>query len=199
MLGVCGALAACGSNPYQAELDLEFAPGVLTALPCRPADVTIMQPFGVVTLPDEPYRFHNGIDISTASGDPFYACAPGRVEKIELDTGVGWPGTNYRISIRVSRTRVVDYHFEIGGSRPESERRANIFVSEGDYVEAGQHIANLIVLGGAAHVHFGVIENNNMDQCPLKFFSAEAAREFEAMYDQPQVEKRPAWRENLCE
>jgi murein DD-endopeptidase MepM/ murein hydrolase activator NlpD len=191
--------ANCGKNPYQAALDLEFASGLLTVLPCQPEDVVAMQPFGVVPLSSEPFRSHNGIDLLTTDRAPFFSCAPGRVEKVIFNTGVGLPGTNYRIHIRVNRTVVVDYHFEINGSRPESEQRACVFVAEGDYVRAGQHIADLIVLGDAAHVHFGIMEGERMDQCPLRFFSAQAAARFEAMYDQPQVEKRPDWRENLCE
>lgn len=158
-----------------------------------------MQPFGVVTLPGEPFRSHNGIDLLTTDRAPFFSCATGRVEKVEFNTGAGLPGTNYRIWIRVNRSVVVDYHFEINGSQPESERRACVFVAEGDYVRAGQHIANLLVLGDAAHVHFGIMEDERMNRCPLAFFLPEKAREFEAMYDQPQVDKRPGWRENLCE
>lgn len=58
-------------------------------------------------------------------------CADGEIEKVELNTGAGLPGTNYRLVIKVAKNLELDYHFEIGGSVSEPERNRNILVSKG--------------------------------------------------------------------
>ncbi|MCX8093349.1 MAG: hypothetical protein N3E50_04200, partial [Candidatus Goldbacteria bacterium] len=103
---------------------------------------------------------------------------------------------NYRIVIQVSARVYLDYHFEIGGYISEEERKRNIFVKKGDYVKAGQKIANLISLVDYAHVDFGIKMDDKRDKCPLYFFTTQAATKLELLFDS--VEKRPN-RDNLCE
>jgi len=144
-------------------------------------------------------RYHNGIDFNTISRGRFLACADGEVEKIEVNTGKGLPGTNYRIVIRVAKKLELDYHFEIGGSISEAERNQNIFVSKGNKVKAGQHIANLIVIDSdIAHVHFSVLENGEVIKCPLDYFSRNVADLLEQLYDaNPRVYSH-SLNPNLC-
>ncbi len=200
VLSVVGlSILGCGKNPYTEQLDLTFGEAILTHLPCNPEDVTIMQPYGVVSAPNEDYRFHDGIDISTQSGDPFYSAADGFVDQVFYETGMGYPGNNYRIVIRMNKDVTIDYHFETGGYIGEQERRNNIFVSKGDQVTAGQHIGNLIVLGDAGHVHFGIYTDDSGQAIPLDYCTPEVEQQFEAMFDQPSVERRPDWRINIRE
>ena len=193
-----GMLATCGRNPY--ATDPLFRPDIpkLDLLPCDTSAVTFIGPYGTIPKLDGTTRFHNGIDITTVDGGKFYSCAEGVVTRVELNTGVGYPGTNYRIWIKVSSQATIDYHFEIGGSMPEQRRRDNIFVTVGQRVRAGQHIANLIFAGDGCHVHFWVMENGSDAQCPLTYFTADAATRFERLFDSPWVEKSPG-RPDLCQ
>jgi len=171
---------------------------VLTSSPVEADDSRWIAPYGTIYDPDST-RFHNGIDFNTVNGGRFLACADGEVEKVELNTGQGWPGTNYRIVIKVAQKLKLDYHFEIGGSVSETERKSNIFVSKGDKVKAGQNIANLINLDDeAAHVHFGVYENENVIKCPLFYFSQNVADLLEELYDANPRVYNHSQNPNLC-
>lgn len=176
---------------------------LLTKLPCDSGTVLWIQPFGHVDHGGGNAFFHNGIDFGMENGGQFFSSAGGTVKEVVLNTGVGWPGTNYRITIQVNTDIILDYHFEIGGSAPLSAREANIFVEAGDTVTAGQHIANLIYgddlnAADVAHVHWGVYGNNDPTTCPLDYFSPDTAASFETLYDSG-LEKRPAYRVDLCE
>ncbi len=193
------AVAGCGRNPY--ATDPLFRPDIpkLTVLPCDTAVVTIMQPYGTLRRDDGTTFFHNGVDITTADGGRFYSCADGVVSKVELNTGAGYPGTNYRIWVKISARATIDYHFEIGGTVPEQRRRDNILVAEGQRVRAGQHIGNLIYAGDGCHVHFWVMEDRSDPRCPTAYFTQTVAAQFERLFDSPWVEKRPADRADLCQ
>ena len=194
-------LSGCdsGSNGNGSDTPQLPPQAVLTHLPCDSGAVLWMQPFGNVDHGGGNAFFHNGVDFGTQTGGAFFSSADGYVTQVELDTGVGWPGTNYRITIQVATNVSLDYHFEIGGNAPESQRRNNIFVSIGDTVEAGQHIGNLIVVTpDVAHVHWGIYENGVADNCPLDYFSDVASQSFESLYDSG-IEKRPSSRLDLCE
>jgi murein DD-endopeptidase MepM/ murein hydrolase activator NlpD len=170
----------------------------LTHLPCDSDNLIWMQPYGNVDHGGGNVFFHDGIDFGNPDG-AFFSSADGIVKGVELNTGKGWPGTNYRITIQVTPTIILDYHFEIGGSTSEGERKANIFVADGDQVTAGQHIANLIAIDqNVAHVHWGVYENGSADKCPLNYFAVDVAESLEALYDSG-IEKRPSNRPDLCE
>jgi len=178
---------------------VEESEAVLTVLPCDSSVVRWMQPFGNVDHGSGNAFFHNGIDFGTTANGRFFSCADGTVTQIEMNTGAGWPGTNYRIIIQVATGVYLDYHFEIAGSVPEAQRKNNIFVAVGDWVTAGQHIGNLIVLDpDIAHVHWGVLEGDSVSKCPLDYFTANVAQNFEALYDSG-IEKRPSSRADLCE
>ncbi|HPD19593.1 MAG: M23 family metallopeptidase [Candidatus Goldbacteria bacterium] len=183
-------------NPYLT--DPGFNPGIpeFNFLPVNESDVRWMQPYGFVDFGTSTSN-HIGFDFGVkSSGTPFYSCGDGVVSRIEYNTGKGYPGTNYSIVIQVSFRVFIDYHFEIGGSVSEDERKRNIFVKQGDYVKAGEKIANLISVSDAAHVDFGIRLDDKRDKCPLYFFTTEADIKLEALFDS--VEKRPV-RDNLCE
>lgn len=182
-------------SPFSSDLP-EMA--TLISSPVEPADCRWISPYGTIYEMNS-IRFHNGIDFNTISGGRFYACANGEVTKLELNTGAGLPGTNYRITIKVAKNLELDYHFEIGGSVSEAERKQNIFVSKGDNVKAGQQIAHLIVLDShIAHVHFCVLEKGNVTRCPLDYFSKDIADLLDKLYDaNPQVYNH-SLNPNLC-
>jgi murein DD-endopeptidase MepM/ murein hydrolase activator NlpD len=174
----------------------------MTEIPIDSNSVRWIQPHGDVDHGGGNIFFHDGIDFGTVNGGKFFSTVNGIVSNIELNTGKGWPGTNYRIMIQVDANIILDYHFEIGGDAPLSQRQANVLVALGDPVTAGQHIANLIYGDDAnaadvAHVHWGIYGNVDRTKCPLDYFSTAAAQSFEALYDSG-IEKRPAYREDLC-
>jgi len=188
-------LLDCKSSNLSSEFPSEVK---LTCLPCDSAEVIWMQPFGYVDHGGGNAFFHNGIDMGTVNEGKFFSCAEGEIKEVDINTGQGWPGTNYRITIKVAKNLILDYHFEVGGNTPESNRENNIFVSKGDWVQIGQHIANLIVISENAHIHWGVYESGIADKCPLDYFTEIAAQQFEALYDSG-IEKRPNSRPDLCE
>lgn len=172
---------------------------VLTHLPVDSGNVLWMQPFGNVDHGGGNAFFHPGIDFGTQTDGAFFSSASGNVTQVDLDTGAGSSGTNYRITIQVATNVSLDYHFEIFGDVPELQRRNNIFVAVGDQVAAGQHIGNLIVVNpDLSHVHWMIIENGEAVNCPLDYFSDDAAQSFETLYDSG-IEKRPSSRPDLCE
>jgi hypothetical protein len=171
----------------------------LTHLPCDPATLNWMQPFGNVDHGGGNAFFHPGFDFGTDPGGAFYTSADGIVTGVDLDTRVGAEGTNYRITIRVAAAVELDYHFEVIGDVPEDQRRDNVFVERGDHVTAGQRIANLIVATeDLAHVHWSVFEFSEASKCPLDYFRPDVAGQFEALYDSL-ADKRPVDRLTLCE
>ncbi|MBN1273464.1 MAG: M23 family metallopeptidase [Candidatus Aminicenantes bacterium] len=187
-------LISCGENPFSVDSRFLLGDAVLDYLPTARSSILYMAPFGF-----NGSFFHNGIDFGCHGKALFYSCADGVVTEVNLNTGEGYPGTNYRIRISVSPRMTVEYHFEIGGNASEQERKDNIFVSKGDRVQGGQPIAYLLNLCGDAHVHFQVEKNGETSECPLNFFSSQLALELEDIYDDPAVQKRPDTRENLCE
>jgi hypothetical protein len=166
-----------------------------TSLPFVSPEVRTMTPFGKVPWSNH----HNGIDIGTKGTGKFFSCTNGTVREVDLNTRKGYAGTNYRINIRVTATVNIDYHFEIGGSASLTKRKANIFVKVGDTVKAGQHIANLLKLSDASHVHFLISENNEAKKCPLDYFAKKLAKRFEAAYDNIPAGNKLASRPDLCE
>lgn len=173
----------------------------LTRIPGDAKSIVWIQPHGTVNHGGGNTFFHDGIDFGVTAGGKFFSAGNGEVTNVEWNTGKGYPGTNYRITIRVGGILTLDYHFEIGGYAPLKRRKANVFVSVGDKVTAGQHIGNLISgnklkPGETAHVHFGIY-NGHQKICPKNYFTPLAARRFEALYDSG-IGKRPAYRANLC-
>jgi murein DD-endopeptidase MepM/ murein hydrolase activator NlpD len=190
--------AAPPTTPPSTTLPPGPPPLPLKAMPVDEAAVRFMAPYGQQTWPDGGSQLHDGIDFGTTDGGAFFAATAGTVSLVTLDTGLGFPGTNYRVLIRVTDTVTLDYHFEVGGTVSEGERRANVLVSEGQAVASGQPIANLLVRSDAGHVHFGVVEGASAGQCPLSYFTPDLAARLEALYDSG-VEKRPSSRADLCQ
>jgi murein DD-endopeptidase MepM/ murein hydrolase activator NlpD len=171
---------------------------LLTRLPCDSETLVWMQPYGDVDHGGGNAFFHDGVDFGNPNG-AFFSSADGTIKEVDLDTGQGWPGTNYRIVIQITPTLILDYHFEIGGFTSEDDRKANIFVTAGDKVTAGQHMANLVAVDhNVAHVHWGVYDRGSADNCPLDYFAVDAAESLEELYDSG-IEKRPSNRVDLCE
>lgn len=156
----------------------------LTAMPVDPAALRFIRP----SRPG-----HTAFDIGTITGGHFLSPGTGIVTWVELNTGQGLPGTNYRIWVNFTSTGIFAmYHFEIDGSVPDQTQRDNILVAVGDRVTAGQHIGNLISKGHNAHVHFDVfgVGGVETDRCPLEFFSPEVATALENLYDSGSLEDR---------
>lgn len=200
-LSIFMCFTGCNNSKNVTESNLHELPDqvILTYLPCDSNSILWMQPYGNVDHGGGNAFFHNGIDFGTEHNGAFYSCSNGYVSQIELNTGVGWDGTNYRITIQVSKTVILDYHFEIAGEVSVIDRKNNIFISEGDKVEAGQHIGNLIVATqDIAHVHWSIFENGEAITCPIDYFADDVKNSFESLYDSG-IEKRPNTRPNLCE
>lgn len=90
-------------------------------------------------------RHHSGIDLSAPTGTPIYATGSGIVTKAGWGTGYG----NY-VEIDHSNGYITRY---------AHASRMNVKV--GDYVNAGQQIANVGCTGRCtgAHLHFEIVKN----------------------------------------
>ena len=150
----------------------------MTVLPFDPAAVTLISPF----TPS-----HTGIDVNTITGGRFLSPGTGIVTLIELNSGQGLPGTNYRVRIHLTSTGLnALYHFEVDGSISDQTQQNNILVALEDRVTAGQHIGNLASQGTNAHVHFDMLDAGGRAtvQCPLVYFSPAVAEAWESLYDE---------------
>jgi len=122
-----------------------------------------------------PWGFaHPGIDFfPTQNLKPFRAVAAGTVDEFRL-----WQnGTNWQVNvgIRYNGTYTVGYSFEpfsAVGADGQSQL-ANMRVTSGQQIAQGDTIGYLYVVGGAAHVDFGLIKNNQRI-CPEAYFTPEA-------------------------
>lgn len=95
---------------------------------------------------------HTGIDLAAPQGTPFYAAASGWVTESGLDRATG-----------LANTRIVIQH--VGKNdryATEYLHWISSFVKVGDYVEAGDPIAEVGSVGYSTgpHLHFGVIDLN---------------------------------------
>ena len=143
---------------------------------------------------------HNGLDIGMTTGSRFFSIGDGVVTVVELNTGQGLPGTNYRVQMEHTATLGSEYHFEIDGTVFDQDQRDNVFVAVGDNVSVGQHIANFLSQDDDAHVHFGIYQlgEAGVVRCPVDYFSPEVATQLENLYDDlVNVEKRSS-QPDLC-
>ena len=122
-----------------------------------------------------PWGFaHSGIDFfPTTSLKPFRAVAAGTVREFRL-----WQnGTNWQVNVGIefNGTYTVGYSFEpFSGVRADGETQlANMRVTMGQKVQQGDTIGYLYVAGGAAHVDFGLIKNNERI-CPEPYFAPQS-------------------------
>jgi murein DD-endopeptidase MepM/ murein hydrolase activator NlpD len=90
-------------------------------------------------------RNHNGVDFDAETGDPVYAAYPGTIVHAGWETGFG-------------NLVVIDHG---DGVETYYAHNSEIFVGEGDWVEAGGQIANAGNTGRSfgSHVHFEVHVN----------------------------------------
>ncbi len=125
-----------------------------------------------------PWGFaHNGVDFFP-NGDlkPFQAVATGTVDHVELWQNNISSNWQVNVRIRIDATYAVEYAFEsFSAVQTEGEaQRANVLVSAGRELLAGDLIGNLHVAGSAAHVHFSLYKNDTAI-CPEAYFSPAAA------------------------
>lgn len=90
-------------------------------------------------------RNHNGVDFDAETGDPVYAAYPGTIVHAGWETGFG-------------NLVVIDHG---DGVETYYAHNSEIFVAEGDWVDAGGQIANAGNTGRSfgSHVHFEVHVN----------------------------------------
>lgn len=179
LLIAAGTIAGCNDESSATALTSELpATQTMSVLPFDTASVTLISPF----TPS-----HTGIDVNTITGGRFLSPGTGVVTLIELNTGQGLPGTNYRVRIHFTSTGLNGlYHFEVDGSISDQTQQDNILVAVGDRVTPGQHIGNLVSQGTNAHVHFDMLDAGGRAtvQCPIVYFSPAVAEAWESLYDE---------------
>ena len=127
-----------------------------------------------------PWGFeHRGIDFFPyATLAPFQAAAPGRVEQVDLfyNTGNGFYQVN--VDVRCNARYWYGYAFEpMSGEESVGQSQvAQIVVSPGDRVAAGDLIGYLVKPSGSdgVHVHFALYREWD-SICPEPFFTSQAA------------------------
>ena len=183
---VVGTVVGCGGDSSSPTAPTSVNGISLSELPATQT-MTVMPFDSVAVTFISPFRpSHTGIDINTITSGRFLSPGNGIVTLIELNTGQGLPGTNYRVRIHLTSTGLYAlYHFEVNGSISDQAQRDNILVALGDRVTAGQHIGNLVSLGPNAHVHFDMLDAGGRAavRCPLVYFSSAVATTWEDLYD----------------
>ena len=88
---------------------------------------------------------HSGLDLAAPSGTPIYATGPGTVTKS------GW-GTGYGQYVEIDHGN---------GYITRYAHASRLIASVGDYVKAGEHIANVGCTGRCTgpHLHYEVVRN----------------------------------------
>ena len=128
-----------------------------------------------------PWGFvHEGFDYFMNNDSSVLAATPGKVYDIAYtDNGEGFENRYWvAVWIRFNETVEIGYNFE-SFTTNESDwenQKSMINIQEGDWVEQGQEIGRFLQVGGPAHIHFDVIENNER-QCHIKYYSPEAYAE----------------------
>ncbi len=143
-----------------------------------------------------PWGFpHNGIDYFFKNKSTVIAAAPGLVESVTVtDNG---PDTANRfhimVRIRFNATVEVIYNFEPWTDDPaEKDRQLEMIqIEAGDWVAKGDTIATFLNCGYGAHIHFGVVQDDQW-RCPKEYLSDEAYDELMALVHT----YHPDW--NLC-
>ena len=113
-----------------------------------PTSGVITSYFGYREAPNAAAQtYHNAIDIANSSGTPIYAADGGTV------TYAGWSG-GYGLLIKIehNNTPYVTYYAHC----------SSLYVSVGDHVYKGEHIAAMGSTGNSTgpHLHFGVLKND---------------------------------------
>ena len=128
-----------------------------------------------------PWGFvHEGFDYFMNNNTAVLAAAPGVVYDIVYNDNGEESDNRYCVAvwIRFNETVEVGYNFE-SWTTNESDwdnQKNMIDIQEGDWVEQGQEIGRFLQVGGAGHIHFDVMENNER-QCHTKYYSQEGYAE----------------------
>ncbi|MFW9788211.1 MAG: M23 family metallopeptidase [Candidatus Thorarchaeota archaeon] len=140
-----------------------------------------------------PWGFvHNGIDYAYFNDSDVIAAAPGLVERIELND---WgPEAQHRytimVEIRFNSSVSLIYNFEPWtNSTNEQTQQVEMFNFEvGTWVDKGDVIAKFLVAGEGAHIHFGVVQDDEWRD-PTLYLSTEGYNELLGMIH----EFQPTW------
>lgn len=139
----------------------ERRPSVARVWPVSAGSYEISQPFGCVPqllgyypisdgCPVARPSFHNGLDFAATQGTPIYAVASGRVTVAGRDRASG-----------IANSQIVIQHDGANeGYATEYYHWIRTYVEPGDYVQAGELIAEVGSVGYSTgpHLHFSVVE-----------------------------------------
>lgn len=157
--GDAGASAGDAKGGDRAKVAKKETPS--RVWPLEKGDYTFTQPFGCVPqlggfyrtnpgCPADSPAVHGGIDLAAPEGTRIYAAASGWVTEAGLDREVGLANTRL----------VIQHDGENDGYATEYLHWITSFVRVGDYVRAGEPIAEVGSVGWSTgpHLHFAVIE-----------------------------------------
>lgn len=136
--------------------------------------------FGQIT----PEFFHNGIDFGINDTTIVVAAYDAYVSHVQLnwfnDKGGHWQSN---VNLRLNKYWTITIPFESWTiDENQGQLQANeIYVKEGQYVKKGEIIGTLLCHGDAAHIHFGLLYNNEA-VCPYNYFNSSAKIIFEYQY-----------------
>ncbi|TFG21088.1 MAG: M23 family metallopeptidase [Promethearchaeota archaeon] len=128
-----------------------------------------------------PWGFkHEGLDYFFVNDSVVLAAAPGKVVDIEYrDNGLTYDN-RYWVTVHIQFNETVEfsYNFESWTNKTSDweNQQSMISVMTGEWVEQGQEIGRFLAVGGGAHIHFDVIEDNQKF-CPQKYLSTTSYNE----------------------
>jgi hypothetical protein len=128
-----------------------------------------------------PWGFvHEGLDYFFTNNSAVLAATPGIVtEVLYRDNGAAFDNRYWvTIWMQFNQTMFIGYNFESWTNKTSDweNQQSMIAVEVGDWIEQGQEIGRFLAVGGGAHIHFDVIENNEK-YCPQKYLSIDAYNE----------------------
>jgi hypothetical protein len=119
---------------------------------------------------------HGGIDFKTSKDlIPVRASASGTITRVQIAKENNQMGWHAGFSIQHDNFYSVFYNLETFSQSDEvgQKLRDNMFITEGQIVNQGDIIANLVYGGEGCHIDFGVIISDNR-VCPEPYFTEEA-------------------------
>ena len=165
---------------YKSSYDLPAGQDPSLAMPFTDAThLHIIQGFGQISST----FYHNGIDFGFNDTTQILAPCAAHVMDVKFwynDKGGHWQ-TNVRLQLNQQWMQEIVFESWATNQSLGQQQADAIVVKQGDKLQQGQVIGNLLSQGTGCHIHFGLLSNNNA-VCPYSYFSPQAKAAFDGYF-----------------